>query len=103
MKYYQVEVYTPFFGEGATVYIAAADDRELDILARRAAFENGAEWYDEEDWLERQEFDKDCDDIDEIEDEYYAQCGYHMPIEITEEEYKTAEADGWECYKEVAR
>ena len=55
------------------------------------------EWYDEEEWLVCQEYDKDSDDYDEVCDEYYAQCGVQYIDRITEDAYKHYEAEGEWC------
>ena len=94
MKYWYCKVYTPFFGEEADVYIMARDEEYARIKGNDAAQENGLEWYDEEDWLERQDFDKDADDYEDMQDEYFAQCGISLLIEITEEEYVQKKMEG---------
>lgn len=97
MNYYHIRVYTPFCGEEADVYIAAEDEAQYQSKARNAAAENGMEWYDEEEWLECQQYDKDSDDYDEVCDEYYAQCGFQYLDRITEDEYNYREQEGEWC------
>lgn len=97
MKYYHARVYTPFCGEEADVYIAATDDDIARKKAHNAAQENGMEWYDEEEWLECQQYDKDSDNYDEVCDEYYAQCGITCLDHITEDEYNYREKEGEWC------
>lgn len=91
MRYWHARVYTPFCGEDADVYIAAETMREAMVKAQEAANENGMEWFDEEDWLERHH-----DDYNSIDD-YYAQCGVQYLDAITEDEYKYREEEGEWC------
>lgn len=97
MKYYHARVYTPFCGEDIDVYIAAINDDNARKKALIAAAENGMEWYDEEEWLEHQGYDKDSDDYNEVCDEYYAQCGVQYLDRITEDAYNYYEAEGEWC------
>ena len=97
MNYYHIRVYTPFCGEEADVYIQAFDENNYHRKAHNVAQENGMEWYDEEEWLECQEFDKDEDNYDEVCDEYYAQCGWRLMGMITKEEYEKYEREGEWC------
>lgn len=97
MNYYHIRTYTPFCGEEADIYIAAEIEKEYHSKAKDAANENGMEWYDEEEWLECQQYDKDTDDYDEVCDEYYAQCGWRLMGMITEEEYNKLNAEGEWC------
>ena len=57
--YYHIRTYTPFCGEEADVYIAAETESEYILKATNAANENGMEWFDEEEWIECQQYDKD--------------------------------------------
>jgi hypothetical protein len=97
MNYYHVRTYTPFCGEEADVYIAAETEERYHAYAHQAALENGMEWFDEEEWLECQQYDKDSDDYDEVRDEYYAQCGWRLMGMITQEEYNKLNAEGEWC------
>lgn len=87
MVYYHCIVYTPFCGEEADVYIADTDYKYVEWKAYDAAKENGMEWFDFRD-LEDEDFD---------EDEYYAQCGFRIMEQITEQEYDEAMRDGEWC------
>ena len=97
MNYYHIRTYTPFCGEEADVYISAIDETQYHSKAHNAAMENGMEWYDEEDWLECQEYDKDEDNYDEVCDEYYAQCGWRLIGMVTEDEYNRLWNEGEWC------
>ena len=97
MNYYHIRTYTPFVGEEMDAYIAAATITEYQKKASNCAEENGMEWYDEEDWLERWGYDEDEDDYDAVCDEYYSQCGWHLMGMITEEEYNRLNAEGEWC------
>jgi hypothetical protein len=97
MTYYHVRTYTPFCGEEADVYIRATDETRLHQKANDAARENGFEWYDEEEWLERWGFNEDTDDRDETCDEYFAQCGFRVLGIISQEEYHKREIEGEWC------
>lgn len=97
MLYYAIRVYTPFVGEEADVYICAENHDEYISKANEAAGENGMEWFDEEEWLERWGFDKDEDDAEAVIEEYYAQCGWRFISEITKEEYEQKNKDGEWC------
>ena len=97
MNYYHIRTYTPFCGEEADIYIAAIDETQYHSKAHNAAMENGMEWYDEEEWLERWGYDKDADDYDAICDEYYSQCGWRLMGMITIEEYDKHEREGEWC------
>lgn len=87
MLYYHYVVYTPFCGEEADVYIADTDRRHAEYKAYDAAKENGMEWFDF----------RDLEDEDFNEDEYYAQCGFMLMKQITENEYNEAMRDGEWC------
>ena len=97
MYYYHIRVYTPFCGEEADVYISAENEAQYHAKAHNAAMENGMEWYDEEEWLGCQGYDKDSDDYDEVCNEYYAQCGVQYRDCITEDAYKHYKAEGEWC------
>ena len=97
MNYYHIRAYTPFCGEEADIYITAENEAQYHSKARNGAMENGMEWYDEEEWLECQGYDKDEDNYDEVCDEYYAQCGWRLMGMITKEEYEKQEAEGEWC------
>lgn len=97
MKYWHARVYTPFYGEEADVYIQAETQENAILKAREAACESGMEWYDEEEWLEYQQYDKDSDNYDEVCDEYYAQCGVSYLDAITKDEYEYREKEGEWC------
>ena len=97
MNYYHIRTYTPFCGEEADVYITAENEAEYHKKANEAANENGAEWFDEEEWLDSWGYDKDEDNYDEVCDEYYAQCGWRFLAMITEEEYNKLNEEGDWC------
>lgn len=97
MIYYHIRTFTPFCGEEADVYIAAENTTEYLKKAHTAVGENGMEWYDEEEWLECQEYDKDTDDYDEVCGEYYAQCGFRFLGLIDKATYDKYNAKGEWC------
>lgn len=97
MNYYHIRTYTPFCGEEADVYIAAETITEYQKKANEAAYENGAEWFNEEEWLDSWGYDKDEDNYDEVCDEYYAQCGWRLMGMITKEEYNKLNEEGEWC------
>ena len=97
MNYYHIRAYTPFCGEEADIYIAAETEAQYHSKAHNATQENGMEWFDEEEWLECQQYDKDSDDYDEVCGEYYAQCGWRLIGMITEDEYEKYEREGEWC------
>ena len=101
MRYFHFIVHTPFVGEDAVVFIEAEDKDSAIVAAAEAANENGMEWFDESDWLERW-CDDDGEEMTEIEyenaiGEYYAQCGYHLVKEITKFDYNLAIMEGEWC------
>lgn len=76
MKYFEVELYTPFCGEQTYLYLKGESKEEFEDIAAEAAYENAIEWFSFEDL-------KSCDYSPE---DYYDECGYHIR-EITEKEY----------------
>lgn len=76
MKYFEVELYTPFCGEQSYIYLKGETQEELEDEAAEAAHENAIEWSSFE----------NLEDYGYTPEEYYDRCGYHF-IEITEAEY----------------
>lgn len=91
MNYYHIRTYTPFCGEEADAYIAAENETEYQNKANDAAYENGMEWYDHDDWMDRHHDDESA------EEEYYAQCGWRFLAMITKEEYDKLDNEGEWC------
>ena len=91
MNYYHIRTYTPFCGEEADVYIVAKTEEEYIRKASDAAWENGNEWLDEDEWL-----DYHHDDENSIDD-YYAECGWYFIAMITKEEYNKLNVEGEWC------
>ena len=76
MKFFEVELYTPFCGEQSYIYLKGETQEEFEEKAAEAAYENAMEW----------SFFENLEDYGYTEEEYYDECGYHIR-EITEAEY----------------
>ena len=76
MKYFEVELYTPFCGEQAYIYLKGETQEELEEEAAEAAYENAVEQISFGNLIS----------CDYTEEEYYEACGFHF-LEITETEY----------------
>ena len=76
MKYFEVELYTPFCGEQTYIYLKGESEEELEDIAAEAAYENALEWSSFE----------ELEDYGYSPEDYYDECGYRIR-EITKEEY----------------
>jgi hypothetical protein len=76
MKYFEVELYTPFYEEQVYIYLKGKNQEELEDEAAQASLDNAVEWYS---------FTM-ADDYGYTEEEYYEACGFRF-LEITEKEY----------------
>lgn len=76
MKYFEIELYTPFCEEQIFIYLKGESKEEFEDIAAEAAHENAIEWFDFE----------DVEGCDYSPEDYYDECGYRIR-EITEKEY----------------